>query len=683
MLKKNSIFAVILNTKQAFDSIFMSDRITYFSNYDWSLWYYLPRVESILRSFENNVIISDINEVIELYHVTLFIDNGIFADSWTESDVNEFKQKSIAIKGVVCKHFNQFTGLEVPEIYDQLDYNYQTTFWEIISKYKLWDLIDNDLLAKILNENENVIYQVLHYKGIVEHYNVVLTQYFKSHPKTAEILLSAFIGKDMSNNQNSIYYIPHTLTLADKERIIDNYIDAADPNPNYLNLILQITSKDRSNLKVSPKIKIKAQKVATKISDEFFKEKNTGIKYGISVQISQEKGIPPVKIEMSKSSLLLEYVYSEEYILSCSGIKHLENFLHLFGFLQKHALISFVFHSHGATSFFDYLGIRAKNEFPSDNLNFHLGFQTAIMQTAAYMQTLANKGIHLEDCISEFYDNVLLKEYGYNGFKLNIPGHNLSWLEKVRTIIPEIESIIRQYNLYVVEGGIDPDIFMLTDAIKITDCKSLIPKKYIYLTDSTEQRPNILYRVLKDFFSKQSMLTYIEPYKEKKYNSLYQLLQEENVEYNNYENYQKQEIDWLINNLYLRKSSDGVLDFVNLKQMNMLHDLYECDVCMYWNYDTDIRSILDDYINNGYLYFESTLLSNQEQDLFSYVFNNERFSNALAYRNKYLHGTHPMNVDPYNVYVISIMMLICLLFKIKYDLQIGFESKQYRSTLSH
>lgn len=661
----------------------MSERITYFSNNDLSLWYYLPRVESILRNFENNVTLSDINEVIELYHTTLFIDNGIYAESWTELDVNEFKQKSKVIKRIVCKYFSQLTILDIPEIYDQLDYVYQATFWEIISKYKLWNLIDDDLLATILNENENVIYKVLHCKGLVEHYDIVLAQYFKSHPKTAEILLSAFIEKDMSNNQNSIYYIPQTLTLADKERIIDNYIDAADPNPNYLNLILQITSKDRSNLKVSPKIKIKAQKVATKISDEFFKEKNTGIKYGISVQISQEKGIPPVKIEISKSSLLLEYVYSEEYILSCSGIKHLENFLHLFGFLQKHALISFVFHSHGATSFFDYLGIRAKNEFPSDNLNFHLGFQTAIMQTAAYMQTLANKGIHLEDCISEFYDNVLLKEYGYNGFKLNIPGHNLSWLEKVRTIIPEIESIIRQYNLYVVEGGIDPDIFMLTDAIKITDCKSLIPKKYIYLTDSTEQRPNILYRVLKDFFSKQSMLTYVEPYKEKKYNSLYQLLQEENVEYNNYENYQKQEIDWLINNLYLRKSSDGVLDFVNLKQMNMLHDLYECDVCMYWNYDTDIRSIIDDYINNCYLYFESTLLSNQEQDLFSYVFNNERFSNALAYRNKYLHGTHPMNIDPYNVYVISIMMLICLLFKIKYDLQIGLELKPYRSTLSH
>ena len=660
----------------------MPERITYFSNNDLSLWYYLPRVESILRNFENNVILSDINEVIELYHTTLFIDNGIYAESWTELDVNEFKQKSKVIKRIVCKYFSQLTILDIPELYDQLDYVYQATFWEIISKYKLWNLIDDDLLATILNENENVIYKVLHCKGLVEHYDIVLAQYFMSHPNTAEILLSAFIEHDKFNDQKTTYYIPQTLTLDDRECIINNYIDTANPNPNYLNLISQITLKDKNNLRVSPKIKVKAHKVATKISDEFFKDKNTGIKYGISVQISQEKGIPPIQIGLIKSSLQMEYIYSEEYILSCYGTKHIENFLRLFVFFDKHALISFVFHPHEMISFYDFMGIRAKNEFPSDNLNFHLGFQTAIMQTAAYMQTLANKGIHLEDCISEFYDNVLLKEYGYKGFKLNIPGHNLSWLEKIRTIIPEIESIIRQYNLYVVEGGIDPDIFMLTDAIKITDCKSLIPKKYIYLTDSTEQRPNILYRVLKDFFSKQSMLTYVEPYKEKKYNSLYQLLQEENVEYNNYENYQKQEIDWLIDNQYLQKGSDGVLDFVNLKQMNMLHDLYKCDVCMYWNYDADTRIILDDYINKGYLYFENTLLSHQEQDLYSYVFNNERFSNALAYRNKYLHGTPPINVNPHKVYVISIMMLICLLFKIKHDLQVSFELKQCRNKLS-
>ena len=652
----------------------MLDRVTYFSNYDSSLWDYLPRLDAILRDFENNVTLSNINEAIELYHVTLFIDNGIFADSWTESDVNTFKQKSTVIKRVVFQYFNQLSSSKIHDIYTQIEFNYQETFWEIINRFNLWGLVNDDSLSRILITHEGAIHYILQNKGLVEHYSTPIAQYFKSHPKTAEILLSVFIEKDKYNKKP--IYIPQALTLDDREQIIENYIDSADPNPNYLDLISQITQRDRSNLRVSAKIKVKAQKTATKISDDFFKDKNTGIKYGISVQISQEKGIPPVQIRMKESSLQMEYIYSEEYILSCTGTKHLENFLSLFEFLDEHALISFAFHPNENTSLFDFIGIRAKNEFPSDCMSFRLGFQTALMQTAAYMHTLEQKEIYLEDCISEFYNDVLLKEYGYKGLKLNIPGHESSWLEKVRTLIPEIESIVRQYNLYLSEGEIDPDIFDLTEAIKITDCGSLIPKKYIYLADSTEHKPNILYRVLRDFFSDQSMLDYVEPYKGKKYHSLYNLLRKEKVEYDKYENYQKSEIDWLIDNHYLDKSSDGILSFANIKQINMLHDLYKCDVCMYWNYDAGTRSIMDDYINKGYLYFESTLLSHPEQDLFSYIFNNERFSNALAYRNEYLHKTPPPKANLHKVYVKSIMMLICLLFKIEHDLQVGQELKK-------
>ena len=651
----------------------MPDRVTYFSNYDFSLWHYLPRADSLLRNFENNVTFSNINEVIELYHVTLFIDNGIFADSWAEVEINEFKQKSAAIKRVVCQYFNQILPSEIQDIYSKIEYNYQDTFWDIINRFNIWNLVDEDSLIHVLDTDENAIHYVLRYKGLVEHYSTPIVQYFRSHPKTAEILLSVFIEKDKFNNKK-LMYVPQALTLEDREHIINNYIDSADPNPNYLSLIAQISQKDRGNLTVSPKIKIKAQKVAAKKSADFFKDKNTGITYGIRVQISKEKGIPPVQIRMRNSSLLMEYIYSEEYILSCSGTKHIENFLRLFGFLDRHALISFVFHPHESMSILDIIGIRARNEFP-DNMSFRMGLQAKIMQTGAYMHTLEEANIYLEDIIGEFYNNVLLKEYGYKGLNLNMPGHNLSWLEKVRTIIPEIESIVRQYNLYIAEGDIDPEVFDLTDAIKITDCASLIPKKYIYLSKSTEQKPNILYRVLRDFFSDQSLLEYVEPYKEKKYHSLYQLLSKEKVEYGNYEDHQKQEIDWLIDNHYLQKSSDGVLNFANIKQINMLHDLYKCDVCMYWNYDVDTRQIIDDYINQGYMYPESTLLSLSEQDLFSYIFNNERFSNALAYRNEYLHKTPPPNANVYVVYVVSIMMLICLLFKIEHDLQVGSEIK--------
>lgn len=654
----------------------MSDRITYFSNQDLSLWHYLPRVESTLRNFDNNYLISDINDAIELYHITLFIDNGARANSWSEGDITDFVQKTTAIKKSLYQYFSQLPPDNIVKQYAHVEFNYQETFWEIINKFKLWSIVDNDAITDILNSYEGSISYFLHHRGLVEHYEIPIIQYFKSHPKTAEILLSTFIEEDKFGNRKPIY-IPKGLTIDEREQIISNYIDSTDPNLNYLQLISQITNEDKANLRVSPKIRLKAEKIAAKISDEFFKDKNTGIQYGFSIIISQEKGLPPIQIKSNRSSLHFEYIYSEEYILSCSGVQHMENFLRLFGFIDKHGLISFVFHKYDATSLFDILGIRAKNEFPSGSVNFRMGFQTAIGQTAAYMQTIEKNGIYIEDIIKTFYNETLKNEYGYKGLSLNVPGHDLSWLEKVRALIPEIESIVRQYNLYLAEGEIDPEILQLTDTIKITDCGSMVPNKYIYLTIGTTQKPNILQRVLHDFFSDQSMLDYVEPYKGKKYNSLYQLLHKENVSYDNYEPYQKPEIDWLMDNHYLSKSDDGALTMSNPKLMGMLYDLYKCDVCLYWNYDEDTKLIIDDYLSKGYLYTESTLLSHPEQDLFSYVFNNERFSNALAYRNKYLHGNPPTDVKHYNVYVLSVMMLISLLFKIEHDLQVGQQLKSY------
>lgn len=644
----------------------MSDRITYFSNQDLSLWHYLPRVESVLRNFDSNNTISDINDAIELYHITLFIDNGARANSWSEGDITDFEQKTAAIKRCVYHFFSQLQPDNIVELYAQIEFNYQETFWEIINKFKLWSIVDNDAITNILNTHEGSIRYLLHHRGLVEKYDVPIIQYFKSHPQTAEILLSAFIEEDKFGSRNPIY-IPKGLTIVEREQIISNYIDSKDPNPNYLQLISQITQRDKKNLIVSPKVRIKAETVAAKITDDFFKDKNTGVQYRINIQISREKGIPPVGIKSSANPFILEYIYSEEYIHSCKGIKHLENFLSLFEFLDKHALISFVRHPHEETSLFDIIGIRAENEFPITFL-FKFAFRTAIMQTAAYMQTLENKGEYIEDVLQQFYNEELLRQYNYKGLKLNIPGHDLAYLEKIRTIIPGIESIARQYNLYVKEGEIDPQVFELTDTIKMTDCSSLVPKKYIYLADANS---NVLSRVLYDFFSDQSLLYYVEPYKEKRYNSLYQLLRKEKVCYSNYENYQKSEIDWLIENHYLSKSNDGALSMDNPKLMGALYDLYKCDVCLYWNYSEGIRAIIDDYIDKGYLYSESTLLSHSEQNLFSFVFINERFSNALAYRNKYLHGNPTANAKDRNVYITSIMMLICLLFKIEHDLQVG------------
>ena len=62
------------------------------------------------------------------------------------------------------------------------------------------------------------------------------------------------IGNDSSDN----IIIPKSLTIKDKEDIIDRYIDRDDSNPNYIELILLV--RDQSEFRLSPQIRLKAKK---------------------------------------------------------------------------------------------------------------------------------------------------------------------------------------------------------------------------------------------------------------------------------------------------------------------------------------------------------------------------------------------------------------------------------------
>lgn len=67
----------------------MRDRILYFSNYDMSISYYLRYAEEVISGYHNGWRPDDINDVIELYNIWLFVDNGITMISWTEETKRE------------------------------------------------------------------------------------------------------------------------------------------------------------------------------------------------------------------------------------------------------------------------------------------------------------------------------------------------------------------------------------------------------------------------------------------------------------------------------------------------------------------------------------------------------------------------------------------------------------------
>lgn len=71
----------------------MRNRIQYFSTYDMSISYYLQNAEEIIEKYHKGWRPEDVNDVIELYNIWLFVNNGIYMKSWKRTP-------SMRLKGI-------------------------------------------------------------------------------------------------------------------------------------------------------------------------------------------------------------------------------------------------------------------------------------------------------------------------------------------------------------------------------------------------------------------------------------------------------------------------------------------------------------------------------------------------------------------------------------------------------
>ncbi|WP_347147039.1 hypothetical protein [Phocaeicola vulgatus] len=241
-------------------------------------------------------------------------------------------------------------------------------------------------------------------------------------------------------------------------------------------------------------------------------------------------------------------------------------------------------------------------------------------------------------------------------------------MNKCRVLLPELDSVVKQYNTYVEYDEVDIDIIKYSKPLKVTEGKSLLINKYFEIN-----KDNIdISRVLYNMFASGAMLNYVEPYKDKHYHCLYDLLSNENsVSYNNYEDDQKHEIDFLVNQNILKKDDNGLLSLFNIEQMIALQSLWEYHACAYWHYNTEGRNALDEMFTKGWVVKKDNLLTTEERKYFSYCLDNSEFTNGLAYRNHYAHGSTPPK-DNENIhqtaYFTILKLLTILILKIEDDL---------------
>ena len=279
------------------------------------------------------------------------------------------------------------------------------------------------------------------------------------------------------------------------------------------------------------------------------------------------------------------------------------------------------------------IGVHSPHEYRT-NFVFRSSENTALLQIAGYKSVLEKMGSSLEDTLVFVFSTLFAEKYGFaNNARLTIPTGG-SYLEKVRSLAPEFESLLKQYKLFVEDGCIDFELLeMSSSPYSVKDIPSLVPNKYIYLKDSQE-----LLKIIQLFFSDQTGLSYVDPFKDK---------------------------------MYLYIDGNGSIQFVNPARVSILYDLFLNEAASFYRYDPEFRLEVLEMGRAGLIYFGNTLFSIPEQSYFNYHLNKSEFTNGLDLRNKYAHGT---SADPNKTkehqyaYLMYLKLIVLSLLKIEDDL---------------
>ena len=628
-----------------------------------SIGYNLVLAEKAIIKYQNATP-SNINDVIELYHIKKLLDNNCRLTTWDDDYLNQLKVQVKDYNGIIAKFFKAISVEQIEVIYESIEWGYRQTFWDIIDQFKMFNIISADVLKRIAQENANDFRTILKCGFIVEKFKGIIRDILLSKSDSAHIIIDKYIARHNSPSDRELF-LPSNLTMEDKEYIISRYLESDSPNLNYVRLICQ-NKDEQKNLILSPLIKVKANKLAEKLNDELMNDERTVIvEQKVGIEFSNIEGIKPCSFKMEND--IPKYTYSVRFIKQCDNVQLIANSCYLFNWMNRHFLLELINKNSEVDVLESIAFDMSKNAYPAFNY-FLTKNRISLCQLCGYNDILTGMQTSVEQELKKLYEVHLKDKYNYPSLVLNFPNVTDSWLNKCRVLLPELDSVVKQYNTYVEYDEVDIDIIKYSKPLKVTEGKSLLINKYFEIN-----KDNIdISRVLYNMFASGAMLNYVEPYKDKHYHCLYDLLSNENsVSYNNYEDDQKHEIDFLVNQNILKKDDNGLLSLFNIEQTIALQSLWEYHACAYWHYNTEGRNALDEMFTKGWVVRKDNLLTTEERKYFSYCLDNSEFTNGLAYRNHYAHGSTPPK-DNENIhqtaYFTILKLLTILILKIEDDL---------------
>ena len=287
------------------------------------------------------------------------------------------------------------------------------------------------------------------------------------------------------------------------------------------------------------------------------------------------------------------------------------------------------------------LGLHPKGEYDTRNTLYIINDSKARCEIVGYESLLVECGTRLEDALEWFYNKYIADEFGITGFSISLPTTETNFLDCCKSIGPEIERVLKAYKLYAQKGTIDSDYFPYVEVGDFSQIPSLSVEKYYVEGPGFEEASA-------PFVSDQSLLAYSEAHPGS-YSSFFDMILKCKVKINDYPHQLRQ---------YLYHALD--IDMISIDEGFIEPTEKACILYFIWNngafpirhYPESDKEICEKLVKDGILKRSPFLLTPDEADYATFIFNDKKFCNAIALRNKYSHGSDAIS-DPNSKDIVS------------------------------
>lgn len=604
-------------------------RIVSYDRSDWAVGTYIDRCLHILKE-GSHIQIATINDAIEAHQLKLTFET--VPELFEKAEDIDVACVVSALFANACKYMREtLTSSGIVDIYEEVEMQYAIQFWSLLHACGAEKLISSEEIEELLSRHVECLASILENDKLVKLFDTELGKSLIDNPYySAELLIREYATESRSQN---VIFLPKCLSQGDFDSIMTGYLNDQRANPNCMEALFNWPSgATKCRFSPSSDVKVHAKRAYDEAMDELFRQ-GTRFEYGAGVQIDPEQiACKGVKVE----GLTLTYSFSEAWLDKYTDhASIMNNCRYLLDVVDRNGLMASPAHSHEESGLLATLGPHVLGEYRMNSIS-NMRESLANVEVVAYANFLESRGTRLEDALEWTYNVYFAEEYSISGFSLALPSSGASWLDKCKSIGPEIERAVKSYSIYSRIGKIDGDYFPYESFKTFGTLNALSEKKYA-IDGACFNRWGFY------LFSDQCMLTYRRGHNDRA-RCFFDLISNAMVTFDDYDAVYAEVLQQLVDRQLVSACEEtGALSptprSICLKAVwdNGAIALGGCG-------DGDL-ALIDGLVSDEMLSYCGKLFTPDEAAYLDYMFNDASFPNSQGLRNRYDHAHSPI-ADP-------------------------------------